>query len=179
MNTLRNISTLRPGTALFAIAAILLVSQPALCGNTTKDKANQGANRRVEVPVPVSKAVDARFPSAKVQKVTKETEGGVEVYDLELKHKGRKVEADILADGTIQNWEEEVKQADVPEAVQKAVQAGYPGAIWHSAMRVNKVHGGKDVLEGYEVQLETLDSKTVEVTMDPAGKVLEDSGDQD
>jgi hypothetical protein len=40
------------------------------------------------------------------------------------------------------------------------------------------VKNNKEMLEGYEIVLETADKKEVEVTVAPDGKILEDSTDE-
>src|SRR5262249_46780475 len=73
-----------------------------------------------KVPKAVMDAIKARFPGAEITSVEKEKEGDKVVYDIELKHQGRKYEMDIQEDGTILEVEKEVATKDVPEAVTKA-----------------------------------------------------------
>lgn len=126
-----------------------------------------------EIPKKVMSALKAKFPNARVQKWTKETEDNIVVYDFELTQDGRKFEADIREDGSIHNWEEQITVKDLPEAVRRTVTTEYPKATIKEIMRITAVKAGKDVLEGYEVVLQTADKKTVEVTVAPNGKILE------
>jgi hypothetical protein len=56
------------------------------------------------------------------------------------------------------------------------VDARYAKAKLKEVMAITAVKGGKDVLEGYEITLETSEKKPVEMTIAPGGRVLEDSG---
>jgi len=116
-----------------------------------------------------------RFPRAEIHKWTKEKEGDAVVYDIEFKQRDQKFEADIKEDGTILNWEQEIAAKDVPEAAKTAVEKKYPKAKWKEIMQITEVKNMKEMLEGYEIVLETADKKEVEVTVAPDGKILEDS----
>jgi hypothetical protein len=155
---------------LTAVVAGLLLGQPAA---GAQDKEKLGLDR---IPKKVMDALKARFPKAKIQKWTKEKEGDAVLYDIELTQEGRKFEADISQDGTIHNWEREIAAKDLPKAVRKAVEKKHPKTTLKEIMAVTAVKDGKDVLEGYEIVLETADKKGVEVTVAPDGRIVEDSG---
>lgn len=131
-----------------------------------------------KIPKVVMDALKAKFPKAEIHKWTKEKEGDIVIYDIEFKQEGRKFEADIREDGTIYNWEKEVADRDLPEAVKKVVETKYPKSTIKEIMEITAVNDGKDALEGYEIVLETADKKEVEVTVAPDGKILEDSGEK-
>jgi len=125
-------------------------------------------------PKKVTDALTARFPKAKVHKQAKEMEEGREVYDFEFTVDGTKYEADILADGTIANWEQAVTMQALPPAVMTAAGKKYPKATFVEIMAVTALKGGKEKLEGYEILFRTADKKEHEVTFAPDGKVLEE-----
>lgn len=131
-----------------------------------------------EIPKAVMDALKAKFPKAKIDKWTREQEGGVVLFDIEFKQDGRKFEADIKEDGAIHNWEKAIAARDLPGAVKKAIVKKYPKARMKEIMKITAVKDGKDELEGYEIVLETADRKEVEVTVAADGKILEDSGDK-
>src|SRR5262249_19199599 len=80
-----------------------------------------------ELPKSVSDTVRARFPDLKFTSITKETEAdGQVVYDIELKHKDRKFETDIKADGTMVEVEKEVLKKDWLRAMTETIEAKYP-----------------------------------------------------
>jgi uncharacterized membrane protein YkoI len=129
-----------------------------------------------KVPKAVMDAIKGRFPGADITSVEKETEDGKFVYDIELKHQGRKYEMDIQEDGTIIEIEKEVAAKDVPEAVTKAIKAKYPNATIKEVMEVNKVKDKKETPDHYEVTIETADKKTMEVTVSLDGKTVKGEG---
>jgi uncharacterized membrane protein YkoI len=125
-----------------------------------------------KVPAKIMAAIKGRFPGAELTSVEKETEEGQVVYDIELKHEGRKYEMDIKADGTIIEIEKEVAAKDLPEAVTKALEAKYPKATITEIMEVNKVMGKTETPDHYEVLLVTADQKKLEVTVSLDGKSI-------
>jgi hypothetical protein len=131
-----------------------------------------------KLPEVVMNTLKARFPDAEIHKWTKETEGDIVVYDIEFKQQDRKFEADIKEDGTIHNWEKEIAAEDLPEVVKKAAEEKYPKSTHKEIMQITVVKDGEDVLEGYEIVLETTEKTEVEVTLAPDGKILEESGEE-
>jgi hypothetical protein len=129
-----------------------------------------------KIPKPVMDALRAKFPKARIDKWTKEKENGKVIYDLEFKQEGRRAEADIAEDGTIQNFEKEFNAGNLPQAVRAAVEKRYPKATMKEVMEITEIKDGKEVHGGYEIVLETAAKKSVEVTIAKDGKFLEDSG---
>jgi hypothetical protein len=128
-----------------------------------------------KIPGKVMEALKARFPSPEIHQWTSEKEKNIVLYDIEFKQRGRKFEADISEDGTIQNWEKEIAVRDLPAVVRKAVDATYRKATIKEVMALTDVKDGKDVPAGYEIVLETAGRKEVEITVAPDGRVLENS----
>jgi hypothetical protein len=131
-----------------------------------------------KIPKAVMDALKAKFPKAKISKWTKETEKGKVVYDIEFKEDGKKAEADIEEDGTVQNFEKEFDAKDLPRAVTEAVEKKYPKAKMKEVMEITEIKDKKEVHGGFEITLETADKKSVEVTVARDGKILEDSGEK-
>ncbi len=131
-----------------------------------------------KVPKPVMDAIKARFPGAEINSVEKETEDGMVVYDIELKHQGRKYEMDIKEDSTVFEIEKEVALKDVPEAVTKAVKTKYPDATIKEVMEVNKVKGKEETPIHYEVTLKTVGKKELEVIVSLDGKTIKTEGEE-
>jgi hypothetical protein len=132
-----------------------------------------------KIPQAVMGALKAKFPDAEIHKWTKETEDDIVVYDIEFKQQDQKFEADIKEDGTIHNWEKEIAAEDLPEAVKKTAEEKYPNSTHKEIMEITAVKDGEDVLEGYEIVLETADKKEVEITVAPDGRILEESGEEE
>ena len=80
-------------------------------------------------------AIKDRFPGADITGVEKETEDGKVMYDVELKHEGRKYEMDIKEDGTVLVIERDHLYKSLPEAVAKALEAKYPKGRHHGGHR--------------------------------------------
>jgi uncharacterized membrane protein YkoI len=125
-----------------------------------------------KAPKPIQNAVNTRFPGADVTGLTKEKEGGKIVFDVELKHKGRKYEMDIHEDGTIVEIEKEVALKDAPSALAKTLDGKYPKAKIREVMEVNKVEGKVETPDHYEVTIETADGKKHEVLVSLDGKTI-------
>jgi uncharacterized membrane protein YkoI len=131
-----------------------------------------------KVPKAVMNAIKGRFPGADISSVEKEVEDGKVVFDVELKHEGRKYEMDILENGTILEIEKEVAAKDVPAAVTKGVKAKYPNATIKEVMEVNKVKGKTETPDHYEVTIETADKKKIEVIVSLDGKSVKTEAEE-
>lgn len=129
-----------------------------------------------KIPKAVMDTLKSKFAKAEITKWTKETENGTVVYDIEFTQEGRKCEMDIKEDGTIINIERAIEAKDLPEAVTKAIDKKYANSKLKEIMEIKA--GKEEKLEGYEVVLETADKKSVEVTVAPDGKIVEDTGEK-
>jgi hypothetical protein len=125
------------------------------------------------LPPNVQKALTTKFPHAKIDKSNKEKEGGKEVYDIEFTQEGKKFEADIFADGTFDNWEQQISANELPQPVVQTVERHFPKASMKEIMAVTAVTGGSERLEGYEIVVQRAHKRDVEMTIAPDGKVLE------
>jgi hypothetical protein len=123
-----------------------------------------------KVPKAVMDAVKARFPTGKIDSVTKEKDGDKIVYDIELKQGGRKFEMDILENGTVLEVEMEIAAKDLPKAVSKALSEKHPRHTIKEVMEVYFVKGKDEKLDHYEVTMESPDKKSHEVLVYPDGK---------
>lgn len=125
------------------------------------------------IPANVMATLTAKFPQAKIDQWSREKEDGKEVYDIEFRQADRKFEADIFADGTIHNWEQQVAASDLPQAVVQAVSRQFPKAPMKEIMAVTEVTNGNEHLAGYEIVVKRTLKKDVEMTIAPDGKILE------
>src|SRR5262245_29336937 len=162
--------------AASALAGLVLLAAVA--------RADEKADKKSEkipadkIPKKVMDVVKARFPGAKITSVEKETADKKVMYDIELTHKGRKYEMDILEDGTVLEIEKEVDFKDLPEAVRKAIKARYPRAKVKVVMEVNLVKAKKETPDHYEVTLESAAKKTFEVLVSLDGKSIKGEGEK-
>src|SRR5947209_1975151 len=149
------------------LAGGMLAMVLALGGAGAEEKKAEKKEEKAEkiapdkLPKAIKDAIAGRFPNAEVTSAEKEIEDGKVVFDIELKHEGRKYEMDILADGTVVEIEKEVKP--VPEKVAKAIEAKYPKAEIKDVMEVNKVKGKEETPIHYEVDIKTAEGKKMEV----------------
>jgi uncharacterized membrane protein YkoI len=155
------------GFVMSAVAGLVLLA-PAVWA--AEEKAEKIAPDKL--PAKIKAAIEGRFPGAEITSAEKEKENGKIVFDIELKHKGRKYEMDILEDGTVIEIEKEIALKDVPEAVKKAIEAKFPKATIKEVMEVNKVKDKKETPDHYEVNIETSDKKKMEVEVSLDGKIL-------
>jgi Putative beta-lactamase-inhibitor-like, PepSY-like len=126
-----------------------------------------------KIPEKIMAAIKDRFPDAELTSVEKEIENGISVFDVELKQKGRKFEAEIKEDGTIIEIEKETAAKDFPAACADAIKAKYPQAKIEEIMEVNKVEGKKETPIHYECVLSEPGKKSFEVVVALDGKTVE------
>jgi uncharacterized membrane protein YkoI len=150
-----------------AVAGVVMLATIAVADDEKPEKITPD-----KLPKKVADAVKARFPGAEITGAEKEKEGGAIVYDVELKHKGRKYEMEIKEDGTVIEIEKQVDEKDLPEAVKKAVLAKYPKAKLDEIMEVNKVKDKKETPDHYEIVIVTADKKKMEITVSLDGKTV-------
>lgn len=164
---------IRSWVALSAAAGLVILAAAALADDKKTEKITPD-----KLPKKVMDAVKDRFPDAEITSAEKETEDGKVVYDIELKHKGRKYEMDIQEDGTIIEVEKQVDAKDLPEEVAKAIKAKFPDATIKEIMEVNKVKDKKETPDHYEVVLVTKDKKEMEVTVSLDGKTIKEEKEE-
>ena len=131
-----------------------------------------------KVPKVIMDSILGRFPGAQVTSVEKEKEGAKILFDIELKHRGRKYEMDIEDNGTIMEIEKEIPLKDVPAAVLNAVKAKHPNAAVQEVMEVNKVEGKKETPIHYEITIKEGDKKAQEVIVSLDGKSVKKEGEK-
>jgi hypothetical protein len=158
----------RRTTCLFVTFASVFISAIALAADQPKDLDT--------IPRRVLDALSAKFPNATIEKWTKERERGKTIYDLEFTAAGRKAEADIAEDGSIQNFETQFDADRLPKAVTDAVARKYPKSTIKEVLEVTEIKNRKEVPGGFEIVIETAGKKEVELTIARSGKILEDSG---
>ena len=170
-------------TRLLRMSAVPLIFLICLSSGCQKQEETSVAEKQAvddlrlaEIPQVVMNGLKARFPMAEIHKWTKEREDTIVVYDFEFMQDGWRFEADIREDGSIHDWEKAIDPADLPEAAMRVVETEHPEAAIKEVMEVTIVRGGKDVLEGYEVVLQRLGTKEIEVMLEPDGTILEESG---
>ena len=120
-----------------------------------------------ELPAPVAAAIKAAAGDAKFTDITKEKEDGIVAYAAAWKAKGRKHEVTVGEDGKVLGLEESIPLEEAPKAVRATIQKEADG---REVIEVEKaLEGGKTF---FEAVIKTKKG-TLEVKMDPSGKVVE------
>jgi hypothetical protein len=119
-------------SAAVRCAAVLLLSSLAAFAGETKVSKD-------EVPEPVLKAAQARYPGASMKRFSREEEHGHQVFEIVLSLGKQRIESSFLADGRWLEDEVEVAPAELPEPIRKAMSEGkYKGATITHAERATK-----------------------------------------
>lgn len=122
-----------------------------------------------KVPRAVLDAVKARFEGARLKGAEKETEDKKTYYEVQIEHKGKKIEVILTPGGKIVAIETVIATTDLPTAVLKTVESKYPKGKIRQAEEIQK-----DGKVFYELVIDTADSKKLEVVFDPKGKVVDE-----
>jgi hypothetical protein len=120
-----------------------------------------------DVPKPVVKAVQDRFPKATIRYADKETNGN---YELAIKDGEQLLDVGVTAEGKLLNIKEEVAEDKLPKAVKEGFLKQFPGAKIVETEKVIVIDGKKEQAT-YEMKINA-DKKTLEAVFDEAGKYL-------
>jgi hypothetical protein len=82
----------------------------------------------VKLPPAIDAVFKQKWPNAVAKNISKETDAGKTVYEVESIDAGRRRDINFYADGTILLYEEELKASEVPAVVLEAVTKRYPKA---------------------------------------------------
>jgi len=126
-----------------------------------------------KLPPKVAEAVKARFPGATITQVTKETENGVVVYDIEMTRAGKKHEMDCKEDGTLIDLQNEVPASELPAGAADAIKKKHPGSTIKEVGEILVAKDGKETRDHFEVIIETAEKKEVELTIKLNGTIEE------
>lgn len=132
------------------IASALALATPALAQEETKVELSA-------VPAAAMEAAQKAAPGVTFETANIDNDEGTETYELTGKlASGKQVEVDVLADGTIEEVEEEIDAAAVPAEVQATLDkelAGFASTMIEKSTRPNGVvvyefegqHDGKEI----------------------------------
>ncbi len=143
---------------------------------TLLDRAVEGEDdddegvRAEDVPAAARAALRKLAGGARILKVEREREEGVEVYEAEWRDKGTKHEAAVTADGTLIEMEESVRLSDLPLAVRAAVAKHFPRNV--------RAEVAKKTIIVYEIEAR-VDGEEKELYVFPTGRVDEGAGQED
>lgn len=156
-NTIRHI--------MIWILAVGLTGFLAGCATAKKKEVDVSM---ADLTEPARAAVERLTAGGQVEKLTKEVERGMNVYDVEATVEGRHVEYLIAeADGAVLGTEVPIAFSELPEAVQAAAKA-----FFDTATGVNAMKGEEFGETSYEIE-GPKNGKTTEASFDPTGKQIE------
>jgi uncharacterized membrane protein YkoI len=121
-----------------------------------------------QVPQAVHEAFQKAYPAAKEATYLEKTKDGKITYEVEFKERGKKLEAAYSAEGAWIETEEEIKTAELPEAVVNAIKKAHPHATIKEAEKVLTLDG---TVSGYEVELAE-GKKRLEIELDANGAIV-------
>jgi uncharacterized membrane protein YkoI len=156
------------GGSLAALLAVLVLAAGARADEQEKKVPLD------KVPKAVIDAVKAKYAGAELTGAEEEKEDGKLVYEIAIKFKGQRIELTLTPEGKIVSEEKVIAAKDLPRAVADAIEAKYPKATLKLVEEETK-----DEKVTYEVLLVTEDKKTVEVVLDPKGKILKEEKKQE
>ena len=159
-------------TSQRTLAQMAFVGVLALCGRAFEARGEEFEIAPDRLPRAVLNAAKAKFPGAAIRGASRETEDGKTVFEVEMKHDGRNTDAIFQEDGALVLVEAAVAVEALPEPVKTALNAKYPGAKIRVVESVRKGPQLKAEADFYEAHLTTADKKSVEVQVNPQGKIL-------
>jgi Peptidase propeptide and YPEB domain len=129
----------------------------ALVASSSMVLAQEQKIERSEVPSAVLKAVEARYPDARIGQFEKENEGGRLVYEVQLEVDGKHSEVSVSPEGKVLVEEATIGIQDVPEVVRKGLASTrYASA---NVIRVEKV-----------TETDKADATTFEIVVEQSGE---------
>ena len=126
----------------------------------------------VRLPKSVSTTVDKMYPKAKIVEFCRGVGREEAVYEVTVNDKGHKVDITVDPQGHVEHLEREISFGKLPDAVLETLVNKYATTLPESAEAVYHRQERDDDLEFYQVRLETLDLRTLEVKVKPNGEVL-------
>lgn len=121
-----------------------------------------------QVPGPVLDAVKAKFPGVKITAASKEKEDGKEIIEVAFTYKDSKYEVESTPQGELQAIDKIITGDEMPAKVAKALKEKYPKAKYQEIEEVTK----DNKVVYHEIELTTAEGQSMQVQVDPAGKIL-------
>ncbi len=124
-----------------------------------------------DLPSAVTEAVHKKYPHGKVTGAEKGNEDGQQIYEVSVKSENRNIDITFSPKGDVLSIEKTLLESERPAELTKSVMAKYP----HATIKLVEEVWEKDKMTGYEATIVTADKKSVEIDLDPKGKLIEDS----
>ncbi len=122
------------------------------------------------LPEAVLATLKKRFPDAKIEAFETGEENRQEVFEIQLSQNDLRIDVTITPAGVLMWIENQIAFESMPTPVRETVQRRHKGEILHSE-EVIKVTNGKEVLDHYDILLETPDGKWFGVEVFPNGRI--------
>jgi hypothetical protein len=152
----------------FLFVAAVYAQQKAVPKKAEKGEAAEGKLTMKDLPNAVQTTLQKETQGAEIVGISKETDAGKTLYEVETKVKGRSRDMLIDPKGTLTEVEEETDLAILPAAVQAEVKKSIGKA---KLVKLETVFNGTKVQTGYSAVVDNA-GKQSEVEMGLDGKVL-------
>jgi len=136
-------------------------------------EADEKEMNKSQVPQAVLDAFAKTRPNAKIKGFEGKSQGGKTVIEIEFKENGVEFEYIYSSDGTLLEIEQEIKPADLPQAVFDTVKTAHPTAKIKEATKILLPDG---IVSRFEIEIKR-GGKEFEVEIDPNGKILKSDKD--
>lgn len=146
---------------------ILTLALPA-CGISAETKVTMES-----LPAPVRTAAREQLSGATLVGVSRETEKGKTLYEVETARGGRSRDVTLDAAGAVVEVEEEIDMAEVPDAAAQALRTKSAGGKIVKVERISKKAGAALQVVGFEAAFEKNGRKR-EAAVTPDGKPYKD-----
>jgi hypothetical protein len=163
----------------YQLSALVLLALLVLAGTNSagekKDPAKKDPGEEKvaldKLPKAVLDAFKAKFPGAKITGAAKEKDDqGKDMFELAFTYKDYKYEAELQPDGTFIAIDKQIAFKELPKPVASTLDEKFPKATYKVIEEVTK----KNKVEYYEIALVTAANESMEVLVDPAGKILKE-----
>ena len=121
----------------------------------------------------ITKAFKAGYPSAVIKNVSKETEDGKVLYEVESMNGASTLDIVYSPDGTALEIEEGIQQETLPDAVKAAVQKAYPKGKIKTAEKLTR-----GTLSGFEITI-AVGKKVTAMALDANGNVIKSAAEDE
>jgi predicted aspartyl protease len=152
----------------FLFVGAVCAQQKAVPKKAEKGEAGEAKLTMNDLPKEVQATIRKETQGAEIVGLSKETEGGKTLYEVETKVNGRGRDMLIDAKGTLTEVEVEIDLGSLPAAVQAEIKRSIGKA---KLVKLESVANGSKVLTGYSAVVETA-GKQSEIEMGLDGKVL-------
>lgn len=105
------------------LAVVALTGLVVAAGTMQADEEDIAISK---LPKSVIEGIKAKYPDATLLSAEKETQGNKTFYEVNIKHKERKIELLLTPEGKIVTVEQAIAAKDLPKAVAQAIYKQYP-----------------------------------------------------